>query len=109
MARKSRLQDHRMLLRDTGEGGAASTALSAVCAVAAGRPCWYLPLSPSRSLTQLIQGTCPKENPIPCSAMASVYHVTHSTGALQTPEFSKQLLRTVPSRAALPKLVPIVD
>lgn len=102
MARKSCLQGHRMLLGHSGQGGAAPTVLSAGCAVSAGRPCWHLPLSPSRSLTELIQGTCPKENPIPCSAVPSMYHhVTHSTGALQTPQFSKQLLRTLPSSAAL--------
>lgn len=45
------------------ERGAASTVLSAGCAVSAGRPCWYLPFSPSRSLTQLIQGICPRKTP----------------------------------------------
>lgn len=98
MARKSQFQDHRMLLRLTGEGGAASTVLSAGCAVSAGTSHSVL-----QEATRLIKGTCPKEIPVPCSAVPSVYHhVTRSTGALQTQQFSKQLLRTLPSSVALP-------
>lgn len=47
-------------------------------------------------------GNLPEENPVPCSAVPSVYHqVTHGIGALQTPQVSKQLLRTLPSGAAV--------
>lgn len=95
MARKSCLQDPKMLLRDTEEEQPPQLWVQAVL--------FQLPLSPSRSHTELIEGTCPKENPVPCSAMPSVYHhVTHSTGALQTPQFSNQLLRALPSSAAHP-------
>lgn len=60
-------------------------------------------LPPTQSFKKSHTADSGKENPVPCSVVLSMYHhATHDFGTLQITQFSKQLLKTLRSSAALP-------